>query len=113
MENNVPGFTVQPSYIRDYKTDYAAHLLGYIGMMNDKEAKEYQNYGYPLNAMVGKDGAEKAFESYLHGVDGTAVVTTTRGGSIISTNSKRRAEQSSLSYRFGTAGGSEFHLTTL
>jgi len=85
MENNVPGFTVQSSYIRDYNTDYAAHLLGYVGMMNEKESKEYQNEGYPLNAMVGKDGAEKAFESYLHGTDGTAVVTTTRGGTVIST----------------------------
>lgn len=86
MENGVPGFTVQSSYIRDYKTDYAAHLLGYIAMMDEKEIKEYQDEGYPRNALVGRDGAEKAFEAYLHGVDGTAVVTTTRGGSVISTN---------------------------
>lgn len=85
MENDVPGFKVQSSYIRDYKTDYAAHLLGYVGMMNEDEYKEYRNDGYQLNAMVGKDGAEKAFESYLHGTDGTAVVTTTRGGTVIST----------------------------
>lgn len=85
MENDVPGFKVQSSYIRDYNTDYAAHLLGYVGMMNEDEYKEYRNDGYQLNAMVGKDGAEKAFESYLHGTDGTAVVTTTRGGTIIST----------------------------
>ena len=86
MENDVPGFTVQSSYIRDYNTDYAAHLLGYVGMMNEEEYKEYRNEGYPLNAMVGKEGAEKAFESYLHGTDGTAVVTTTQGGTVISTN---------------------------
>ena len=85
MENNVPGFTVQSSYVREYNTDYAAHLLGYVGMMDEKEYKEYRNYGYPLNAMVGKEGAENAFESYLHGTDGTARVTTTRGGTIIST----------------------------
>lgn len=85
MENDVPGFTVQSSYIRDYKTDYAAHLLGYVGMMNEEEYKDYRNEGYQLNAMVGKEGAEKAFESYLHGTDGTAVVTTTRGGTVIST----------------------------
>jgi len=85
MENDVPGFTVQSSYIRDYKTDYAAHLLGYVGMMNEEEYKEYRNEGYQLNALVGKEGAEKAFEPYLHGTDGTAVVTTTRGGTVIST----------------------------
>lgn len=85
MENDIPGFTVQSSYIRDYKTDYAAHLLGYVGMMNEEEYKEYRNEGYPLNAMVGKEGAEKAFEPFLHGTDGTAVVTTTQGGTVIST----------------------------
>ena len=85
MENDVPGFTVQSSYVREYNTDYAAHLLGYVGMMDEQEYKEYRNDGYLLNAMVGKDGAEKAFETYLHGTDGTAVVTTTRGGTVIST----------------------------
>lgn len=86
MENNVPGFTVQSSYVREYNTNYAAHLLGYVGMMDEDEYKEYKNDGYSLNAMVGKDGVEKAFEGFLHGTDGTAVVTTTKGGTVISTN---------------------------
>ena len=85
MENNVPGFTVQSSYVRDYNTKYAAHLLGYVGMMNEAEYKKYRNDGYPLNAIVGKDGVEMAFESYLHGTDGTSRVTTTKGGTVIST----------------------------
>lgn len=92
MENNVPGFTVQSSYVREYNTDYAAHLLGYVGMMDEEEYKEYRNDGYPLNAMVGKEGVEKAFEPYLHGTDGTAVVTTTRGGTVISTNYTKEPE---------------------
>ncbi len=92
MENNVPGFTVQSSYVREYNTDYAAHLLGYVGMMDEEEYKEYKNDGYPLNAMVGKEGTEKAFESYLHGTDGTAVVTTTKGGTVISTNYTKEPE---------------------
>ncbi|MFB0919480.1 MAG: penicillin-binding transpeptidase domain-containing protein [Oscillospiraceae bacterium] len=92
MENNVPGFTVQSSYVREYNTNYAAHLLGYVGMMDEDEYKEYKNDGYPLNAMVGKDGAEKAFETYLHGTDGTARVTTTKGGTVISTNYTKEPE---------------------
>ncbi len=92
MENNVPGFSVQSSYVREYNTDYAAHLLGYVGMMDEDEYKEYKNNGYPLNAMVGKDGTEKAFESYLHGTDGTALVTTTKGGTVISTNYTKEPE---------------------
>ena len=92
MENNVPGFNVQSSYVRDYNTDYAAHLLGYVGMMDEEEYKEYRNEGYLLNALVGKEGVEKVFESYLHGTDGTAVVTTTRGGTVISTKYTKEPE---------------------
>lgn len=92
MENNVPGFTVQSSYVREYNTDYAAHLLGYVGMMDEEEYKKYKNNGYPLNAMVGKEGAENAFESFLHGTDGIAKVTTTKGGTVISTNYEKEPE---------------------
>jgi penicillin-binding protein 2 len=38
-----------------------------------------------MNALVGKEGAEKAFESYLHGTDGTAAVTSTAEGAVTST----------------------------
>ncbi|NLT63192.1 MAG: penicillin-binding protein [Clostridiales bacterium] len=98
MESNIPGFEVTPSYVREYNTDYAAHLLGYIGMMNEEEYKEYRNDGYPLNALVGKNGAEKAFESYLHGRDGQAVVTKTRGGTIINTKYTQEPEPGTHTY---------------
>ncbi|MDR1131886.1 MAG: hypothetical protein LBL15_05665 [Oscillospiraceae bacterium] len=85
MENNVPGFIVQQSYVREYNTEYAAHLLGYIALMDEADVKEYRDAGYPLNAMVGKAGVERTFENYLHGTDGQAVVTMTRGGTVVST----------------------------
>ena len=31
MEADIPGFEVQVSYLREYKTEYAAHILGYTG----------------------------------------------------------------------------------
>ena len=98
MENGVPGFTVSPSYIREYKTKYAAHLLGYVGMMNPEEYKNYRNDDYPLNAIVGKGGAEKAFESYLHGVDGSARVTQTRAGTVIETFYTKEPQPGNHSY---------------
>ena len=85
MEADVPGFDVQVSYIREYNTSYAAHLLGYTGLMSELEAETYRPLGYPLNATVGKDGAEYAFEEYLHGIDGTAEVTRTSEGVVTST----------------------------
>ena len=92
MEADVPGFDVQVSYIREYNTSYAAHLLGYTGPMSELEAEKYRPMGYPLNANVGKDGAEAAFEEYLHGTDGTAEVTRTAEGVITSTVYKKAPE---------------------
>lgn len=86
MERDVPGFDVQQSYVREYSTDCAAHILGYVGMMTKEEYSNYRNDGYQLNALVGKDGAELAFEKYLHGTDGRALIATTPEGTVINTD---------------------------
>ena len=85
MENDVVGFEVQVSYIREINTPYAAHILGYTGLMTDAEYEKYRELGYAMDATVGKDGAEYAFETYLHGHDGTAAVTRTSEGVVTST----------------------------
>ncbi|MBR1660180.1 MAG: hypothetical protein IJ705_07670, partial [Oscillospiraceae bacterium] len=85
MENDVPGFTVDTSFVRDYNTTYGSQILGYTGMMYDYEVEKYMDLGYDLDAQVGKDGAELAFESYLHGKDGVARVTSTASGVVTNT----------------------------
>ena len=85
MEANIRGFDVQVSYIREYNTQYAANILGYTGLMDETEYKTYKSQGYPMNATVGKDGAELAFEKYLHGTDGEAAVTRTSTGVVTNT----------------------------
>lgn len=85
LESDIPGFEVTTSYVREYNTNYAAHILGYTNVMSDEEYKYYSKKGYPLNARVGKDGAEYAFEEYLHGVDGKATVTRTATGVVTKT----------------------------
>ncbi|MEG1164950.1 MAG: penicillin-binding transpeptidase domain-containing protein [Oscillospiraceae bacterium] len=115
MENNLKGFTVKPSYIREYNTEYAAHLLGYVGMMSPEEYKDLKNDGYPLNAVVGKDGVEKAFEKYLHGVDGQAVVTSTPGGTVIGTKYTQEPKPGSnvyLTIDLGLQEAAELSLNT-
>lgn len=98
MEADVPGFSVQVSYIREYNTQYAAHLLGYTGLMDETEVEKYADKGYKLNATVGKTGAELAFEDYLHGSDGTAEVTRTSEGVVTSTVYKEPPEPGSHIY---------------
>jgi penicillin-binding protein 2 len=77
---------VETSFVREYSTQYAAQLLGYIGMMDTAEYEEYSKTSdYSLDAKVGKDGVELAFETYLHGKDGEAQVTSTASGTVTNT----------------------------
>ena len=80
MENNVRGFEVITSYSRQYNTTLAPHILGYTGLMNAEEYETYKQQGYTMDAVVGKEGAEYAFEQYLHGTDGMALVTKNAAG---------------------------------
>ena len=83
-ELGIPGVTVQISTVREYKTQQAAHILGYIGDMTSEEYEgKYKDLGYAMNAKVGKEGVELAFEEYLHGKDGQLKTTITSTGEII------------------------------
>ncbi|MBQ7692030.1 MAG: hypothetical protein IJT29_00315 [Oscillospiraceae bacterium] len=58
MENKLVGIEVKRAYIRQYSTDYAAHILGYVGLMTQEEYEKYSLLDYSTDAMVGKDGIE-------------------------------------------------------
>lgn len=82
-ELNVPGMTVESSTVREYHTQYAAHILGRVGPMDSDEWETYKELDYKMDAIVGKDGLEKAFEAELHGVDGTRETTVSTDGTIL------------------------------
>ncbi len=85
MENKLAGIEVERAYVRDYGTEYAAHLLGYVGLMTQEEFERYSLLHYANDAMVGKDGVEYTFEEYLHGQDGRVIETRSPSGTILST----------------------------
>ena len=85
MEQNVRGFEVAVSFKRQYNTSLAPHILGQTGLMTANEYQTYSALGYSMDATVGKSGAEYAFESELHGTDGTAIVTRNAAGTITNT----------------------------
>ena len=84
MELATPGLNVQTSTVRSYNTEFAAHILGYLGTMwADEYQSTYKDLGYPMNATVGKSGIELAFEPELHGTDGTKVTTVNEDGEVL------------------------------
>lgn len=85
MEQKLAGIEVERAYVRKYNTEYAAHILGYTGLMTQEEFERYSLLDYANNALVGKDGIEYAFESYLHGQDGEVVETRNAAGTVLAT----------------------------
>ena len=79
---------VRSSYVREYNTQYAAHVLGYSGLITADQIEQYMrgdNSGYSYDSQVGQYGSELAFEDWLHGSDGTARVTRNLEGTITNT----------------------------
>lgn len=66
-----PGFFVQARTIRKYTSINAAHILGYVGEVNEKiiESDDYYNSG----DYIGISGIEKSYEKKLRGEKGVNV----------------------------------------
>ncbi len=83
LELNTPGLMVESSTVREYHTEYAAHILGYVGGMDAADWEKYKEQNYSMDAYIGQSGFEEAFEEYLHGIDGTRVDVVSRDGTIM------------------------------
>ncbi len=66
-----PDIEVETRPARRYLyPDTASHLLGRVGKISAEEYETQKENGYQKTDIIGKQGAEKAFESYLRGKDG-------------------------------------------
>ncbi len=81
-DGNFAGTQVLNSSVRQYETTSAAHILGTVKPLfkEDLENPLYENY--PLDATIGANGVEAAFEEYLHGVDGRRVMAVSEEGRV-------------------------------
>jgi penicillin-binding protein 2 len=67
-----PGFYVQPRTLRKYPFNTAAHLLGYIGEVNEELIKK--NPYYVLGDYIGISGIEQSYEKELRGKRGVRII---------------------------------------
>ena len=71
----LPGVVVRPRYERDYPNgDIAGLITGHVGAIPRSQLEAWLEKGYLRNETVGKLGAELAFETWLHGVNGEEIV---------------------------------------
>ncbi|MCL1880190.1 MAG: penicillin-binding protein 2 [Actinomycetia bacterium] len=75
------GVTIDQKVIRHYPHgSLAAHLLGYTAPITEEELKAPTNSGYENGDLVGRGGAEEAFEDDLVGVKGKRTYQVDAGG---------------------------------
>lgn len=99
-EQDLTGVVIEATTVRQYHTKYAAHLLGRVAQMDRNEWEYYKTVDadgdgvpdYQMNNVVGKEGAELAFESLLRGRPGTRTVERNTRGKIVAQDWQREPE---------------------
>ncbi len=66
-----PGFYLRKITMRDYPSNVATHLIGYLGEVNLKKTKE--DPYYTKGDLTGVSGVEAAYEKQLRGTKGMAI----------------------------------------
>lgn len=80
----LPGLDVEPQFIREYPlAEHFAHSVGYVGRINEKEAKTLDSTEYRGTQSIGKTGIEHFYESRLHGHVGYEEVETNAQGRVM------------------------------
>ena len=66
-----PGVNIETQMTRYYPHgELFAHVIGYVGRINDKELKSIDKDAYAGTNLIGKIGVEKSYEDLLHGTPG-------------------------------------------
>ncbi len=81
-DGDYAGAKITASSVREYKTTYAAHILGTVTTIWAEEYDALKELGYDGNDRIGRFGVEAAFEQYLRGTDGKRIVSTNANGKI-------------------------------
>ena len=85
----LPGIEIEMKPVREYASgQLAAHLLGYIGEVSEKELNTTGYDDYNPGDYIGKNGIERALEKDLHGGDGGRQLEVDAKGRVLRTISE-------------------------
>ncbi len=81
-----PGVHTRVVTVREYPYgSAAAHLLGYVGALNEDEFEATANKpkNYQINDEIGKSGVELFYEDHLRGTPGTSVIEVDKFANVL------------------------------
>lgn len=80
------GVDIAAGLVRHYPLGKSgAHILGYVGRIDDKDLKKIDPVNYRGSNHIGKTGIEKTYETLLHGRVGYRQTETTAAGRVLRT----------------------------
>ncbi|MDH1699187.1 penicillin-binding protein 2 [Acinetobacter johnsonii] len=79
-----PGVNIETQMTRYYPHgELFAHVIGYVGRINDKELKSINKDLYAGTNLIGKIGVENSYEDLLHGVPGNESIEADAHGNVL------------------------------
>jgi penicillin-binding protein 2 len=79
-----PGVNIETQMTRYYPYgELFAHVIGYVGRINDRELKNINKDVYAGTNLIGKIGIEKSYEDLLHGIPGNESVEADAHGNVL------------------------------
>lgn len=88
-----PGVDIHTHLVRHYPYgDLAAHVIGYVGRINEEEMKTLPLAEYRGSTHIGKLGIESSYEKELHGKTGYAEIETNVQARSLNTLSENNPE---------------------
>lgn len=97
------GFFVEVRTDRKYKHSNAAHIMGYIGEVTDKDIEASNGY-YRMGDFVGISGVERVYEKELGGVKGTKYV-------LVDSKNRTQGRYKNGEYDTPAVAGKNIHLS--
>ena len=87
----LPGLVIRAEPMRYYpEGTMAGHILGYEGLINERELEIYRDYNYGINDRIGKTGLERSFELWEKEEGVPAGLRGQKGAQPVEVNARHR-----------------------
>ena len=94
-----PGVDIHTRLVRHYPySDLAAHVIGYVGRINEAEMKVLPIAEYRGSTHIGKLGIESSYENELHGKTGYAEIETNVQARLLNTLNEVNPDPGAILY---------------
>ena len=83
-ESSIPGVDLEEQPVRNYPMGTTgAQVFGYVGAITEDEYRARKNQGYSPNDVVGKDGLEQTYDTWLRGRLGGQQIEVNSAGVLV------------------------------